>query len=119
MTYLVGGLPLIVFTVLALRRLAPSRATRWKLFALLCAVLPAALHSVTAWWAPHYSAAATGPLLLLGTMGMREASLLRWKDRRLGATFAVWLPPPTLFVRPLRAPLQWRAFRPPPRDTDR
>jgi hypothetical protein len=111
MTYLVGGLPLIVFTVLALRRLAPSRATRWKLFALLCAVLPAALHSVTAWWAPHYSAAATGPLLLLGTMGMREASLLRWKDRRLGATFAVWLATATLLVRLTMALVELPAFR--------
>ena len=100
MAYFVCGLPLLLFAVLTLCRLprgAPT--TSWKLFALLCAALQAAVHSVTAWWSPHYSAAATGPLLLLAVMGMRECAAGRWRGRRLGPGFGAWLAAAALFVR--------------------
>src|SRR6185503_5690911 len=59
--WFVLGLPLLACAVATLRR-----PRGWKLFALLCVVLQAAIHSVTLFWFPHYSAAATGPLVLLG-----------------------------------------------------
>jgi hypothetical protein len=108
MTYFVGGLPLLVFFVLALCRLPRERRhTPWKVFALLCCVLPAALHSVTAWWGPHYSAAATGPVLLLALLGMREASAMPWRGRRLGP----WLAAAAIFVRVPLTVAELPAFR--------
>ncbi|HXT19309.1 MAG TPA: hypothetical protein VN811_14010 [Thermoanaerobaculia bacterium] len=114
MAYFVCGLPLMVFAAFTVRRLPRTPATRWKLFALLCAALPAAVHSVTAWWGPHYSAAATGPLLLLAMTGMRETAGLRWRGRRLGAAFAVWLAFATLLVRLPLTLVELPAFRPDP-----
>jgi len=116
MIYFVCGLPLMIFAVLALRGLARDRRlTRWKLFALLCSLLPALLHTVTAWWSPHYSAAATGPLLLLAVLGMREASAVRWRGRRLGP----WLAAGALLVRVPMTILELPAFRPDPGDSSR
>jgi hypothetical protein len=116
MTYFVCGLPLMIFAVLALRRLPRGRRlTRWKLFALLCSLLPALLHTVTAWWSPHYSAAATGPLMLLAMLGMREASAVRWRGRRLGP----WLATGALLVRVPMTLVELPAFRPDPDDSSR
>jgi hypothetical protein len=104
--YFVCGLPLLGFAVAAL-----VRARRWKLFALLCVVLQAAVHSVTLFWFPHYSAAATGPLILLGLWGMREAAVLRWRGRRPGP----WLPFAALFAVQLPLTLvELPAHRPDP-----
>ena len=116
MTYFVGGLPLLACFVLALCPLPRGRRhTPWKAFALLCCVLPAALHSVTAWWGPHYSAAATGPLLLLAMFGMREASATPWRGRRLGP----WLAAAALAVRVPLTVAELPAFRPDPGTTSR
>jgi hypothetical protein len=109
MAYFVLGLPLLIFAALTLRRLPRNNpTTRWKLFALLCAALPAAVHSVTAWWSPHYSAAAVGPLLLLAMMGMREGASMRWRGRRLGP----WLALAALLVRVPLTLVELPAFRP-------
>lgn len=109
MAYFVLGLPLLIFAALTLRRLPRDEpATRWKLFALLCAALPAAVHSVTAWWSPHYSAAAVGPLLLLALMGLREGASMRWRRRRLGP----WLALAVLLVRVPLTIVELPAFRP-------
>src|SRR6185295_12453174 len=109
MAYFVLGLPLLIFAALTLRSLPRGTpTTRWKLFALLCAALPAAVHSVTAWWSPHYSAAAVGPLLLLATMGMREGAAMRWRGRRLGP----WLALGALLVRVPLTVVELPAFRP-------
>ena len=117
MAYFVCGLPLLVFAVLALRRLPRGApATRWKLFALLCAALQAAVHSVTAWWSPHYSAAATGPLLLLAVMGMRECAAgpttgRLGRGRRLGPGFGAWLAAAALLARLPLTLVELPAFR--------
>src|SRR4029079_13088521 len=108
MSYFVLGLPLLIFAALTLRRLPRGAPTRWKLFALLCAALPAAVHSVTAWWSPHYSATAVGPLLLLAMFGMREGAALRWRGRRLGP----WLALAALLVRVPLTLVELPAFRP-------
>jgi hypothetical protein len=85
MVRFVCGVPLMALAVLALVHPAHLRHRRgWKLLALLCILLPAAFHSVTAWWSPHYSAATVGPLVLLAMMGMRELSA-RSARRRPGA----------------------------------
>lgn len=116
MAYFVLGLPLLLFAALTLRRLPRDNpATRWKLFALLCAALPAAVHSVTAWWSPHYSAAAVGPLLLLAMMGLREGAAMRWRGRRLGP----WLALAALLVRVPLTIVELPAFRPDPDDWSR
>jgi hypothetical protein len=116
MAYFVLGLPLLVFAGLTLRRLPRDNPmTRWKLFALLCAALPAAVHSVTAWWSPHYSAAAVGPLLLLAMMGMREGAAMRWCGRRLGP----WLVVGALLVRVPLTTVELPAFRPDASDWNR
>ena len=122
MAYFVCGLPPLVFAVLALRRLPRGTpTTRWKLFALLCAALPAAVHSVTAWWSPHYSAAATGPLLLLAMMGMREcaAGLRRRRNVGSGVAAAAWLAAAALLVRLPLTVVELPAFRPDPGDPSR
>jgi hypothetical protein len=100
--------------MLSLRHLPRGRPrSRWKLFALLCTMLPAALHSVTAWWGPHYRAAATGPILLLALFGMRELAATTWRGRSLGP----WLAAAALFVRlPLTA-IELPAHRPDPEDS--
>jgi hypothetical protein len=123
MAYFVCGLPLLLFAVLTLRRLPRgAQARRWKLFALLCAVLPAAVHSVTAWWSPHYSAAAAGPLLLLAMMGMREcAAGLRRRRRSVGSgvAAAAWLVAAALLVRLPLTLVELPAFRPDAGDPNR
>jgi hypothetical protein len=95
MAYFVCGLPLLAGLVFGVCRLVSPAQRRWKLFALLCAALPAAQHSVTAWWFPHYSAAATGPLLLLATIGLRQAAA----RLRLGGLHVAWLPATALVVQ--------------------
>jgi len=116
MIFFISGVPLMIFAVLALRRLPRGRRlTRWKLFALLCSLLPALLHTVTAWWFPHYSAAATGPVMLLAVLGMREASAVRWRGRRLGP----WLAAGALLVRVPMTLVELPAFRPDPEDSSR
>ena len=67
MAWFACGLPLLAGAVLALRR-----PDAWRLFALACVILPAAVHAATPYWSPHYAAAATGPLLLLGCLGLRD-----------------------------------------------
>ena len=104
-SWFVCGLPLLGFAVAALQR-----PRWWKLFALVCVALQAAVHSVTFFWFPHYSAAATGPLILLGVWGMREAAVLRWRGRRPGP----WLPFAALLA--VQLPLTLVELpRPPPR----
>lgn len=95
MAYFVCGLPLLAGLVFGLCRLVSPAQRWWKLLALLCAVLPAAQHSVTAWWWPHYSATATGPLLLLATIGLRQAAA----RLRLGGLPVVWLPAAALAIQ--------------------
>ncbi|HEV8240233.1 MAG TPA: hypothetical protein VGS57_12765 [Thermoanaerobaculia bacterium] len=93
MAWFVCGLPLIIGAVVALRRPDP-----WRLFALLAAALPAAVHAVTPYWSPHYAAAATGPLLLLGLFGWRDIS----SDDRASAAkrlSAPWLAGGALLVQ--------------------
>jgi len=125
MAYFVYGLPLLVFAVLALRRLPRGRpATPWKLFALLCAALPAGVHSVTAWWSPHYSAAATGPLLLLAMMGMRECAVAAARGHggralRRGGASSAWLAAAALLVRVPLTLVELPAFRPDAGDSSR
>lgn len=113
MAYFVCGLPLLVFlvsTVYAARHASLSQARwRWRLFAALCALLPAALYAVTAGWLIHYSAAATGPLMLLALFSMREAAAVRCRGRRLGP----WLAAAALLVQlPLTPLTVWKTQRP-------
>jgi hypothetical protein len=81
--------------VFSLCRLGSAAQRWWKLLASLCAALPAALHSVTAWWFPHYSAAATGPLLLLAMIGLRQGAA----RLRLGRLHVAWLPAVALAIQ--------------------
>jgi hypothetical protein len=108
-SYFVLGLPLVALAVsTAVRPRSPRRLAGWKLLAIAVPILLAIAHSASTGWFVHYTGPVAGLTLLVGLIGLRQASVLRWRGRRLGP----WLPAAVLAVQLALLLVELPAHRP-------
>jgi hypothetical protein len=108
-TWFLLGLPLLAFAVATCVRFnASRRLLGWKTFALGVPLLLALAHGASSGWFYHYAGPVAGLTLLLGLLGLREASALPWRGRRLGP----WLPAAVLAVQLAVLVVELPAHRP-------